>query len=114
MWLATPIVILVASLPAAAIACWLRCRPVYVGGLVGSVLGWLFLRPLVAARFHDPLDALLTYARLDFEGAIPGMMAGALIGLIIWRRRIISHTLPAGDDAGREMHSSANADSTTS
>jgi hypothetical protein len=112
MWLATPIVILLASLPAAIVASWLRFRLVYVSALVGELLTLLFLRPSVAARYHDPLDQLMMHVRCDLAAAIPGMIAGAAIGWIVFRPNCPSDAVTASEEALHELHSPANADST--
>ena len=113
MWLATPIVILVTSLPAAIVAYWRHCRPVYVAAVVGEALAWLFLRPSFAARYHDPLDKLAVDLRCDLGAVIPGMIAGAAIGWIIFRPRGAADTMITRQSDQHQTRASTGVESTT-
>jgi hypothetical protein len=73
------------SAVAAVIAYFLKRRALFWGVVIGAVIGWFFLRPLVSAQYDDPLDELTTEFRLGLQGTVPGSICGLAAGWIISR-----------------------------
>jgi hypothetical protein len=72
------------SLPL-AIASWLlRCRTLFIFGLIGTFFGQ-YLAPAVMAEFAEPnrRDIILTFTFLTMEGTLPGAAVGAFIGWFV-------------------------------
>ena len=72
--------------PAAILAYFLRWRALFWGVVIGAIVGFFFLRPAEAARYHDPREQLIARTRLGLQGTIPCSTGGLAIAWIVTRR----------------------------